>query len=150
MWKRKYYKMLHAISPVRLYLNGGLLQLFHFYGEEFPSLGVVSCAPSSFTTGLFQIWHLNLSSAFRLVPNEVVDMQAKDFDGAAPKGQGAWVIDYFTPWCGHCHAFAPKFIMTSLVSKCSVGVKAIQVTSFHTDERIWSFSKFLIGNRFLV
>jgi DnaJ family protein C protein 10 len=25
------------------------------------------------------------------------------------KSKNVWLIDYFTPWCGHCQNFAPEF-----------------------------------------
>nr|CAB3238821.1 dnaJ homolog subfamily C member 10 [Phallusia mammillata] len=52
--------------------------------------------------------------ALENVPNGVVTMSYSDFDNnGQPKDKSAWLLDFFTPWCGHCHAFAPKFMMLS-------------------------------------
>jgi len=43
-------------------------------------------------------------------------MEIGDFKDAQPKDPSAWILDFYAPWCGHCHMFSPKFILASLVS----------------------------------
>ncbi|KAG8274068.1 DnaJ sub C member 10 [Homalodisca vitripennis] len=45
---------------------------------------------------------------YNFLPSLVEELTAEKFDQVI-KGPDAWLIDFYAPWCGHCHAFAPEF-----------------------------------------
>ncbi|XP_076822365.1 dnaJ homolog subfamily C member 10-like isoform X1 [Clavelina lepadiformis] len=67
---------------------------------------------------VYDDWNRHASAlagwALNFVPNDVVDMKPKDFTDGLPSDESAWLLDFYAPWCGHCHAFAPKFVLTSM------------------------------------
>jgi len=45
---------------------------------------------------------------FSFLPSAVVELTAEGFDQLL-QGAEPWLVDFYAPWCGHCHAFAPEF-----------------------------------------
>lgn len=50
---------------------------------------------------------------FTFIPTSVVDLTEDSFDQQVLHSEKPWLIDFYTPWCGHCQHFAPEFQMLS-------------------------------------
>lgn len=74
--------------------------------------------------------------AMKYVKTEVVELTAKDFKNGHLKDEEPWLIDFFAPWCGHCHAFAPKFAMASLKLKGRVKCGKVDCQAFPSVCRV--------------
>jgi len=53
------------------------------------------------------------------LPNEVKTMELSDYKNGVLKSKDPWVIDFYAGWCGPCHAFMPKFMLTAMKFKGS-------------------------------
>jgi len=52
------------------------------------------------------------------ISNKVIKMDQSYFNGrGALKSKSAWVVDYYANWCGPCHAFMPRFMLTAMKHK---------------------------------
>uniref|UniRef100_A0A1B6L6Y1 Thioredoxin domain-containing protein n=1 Tax=Graphocephala atropunctata TaxID=36148 RepID=A0A1B6L6Y1_9HEMI len=45
---------------------------------------------------------------YNFLPSAVEELTAETFAQVA-QGPDAWLVDFYAPWCGHCHTFAPEF-----------------------------------------
>ncbi|CAF3957073.1 unnamed protein product [Rotaria magnacalcarata] len=49
------------------------------------------------------------SWAFQNLPSKVVEVDGKNFSTNILRDSKPWLIDFYAPWCGHCHQFSPIF-----------------------------------------
>ncbi|XP_057305172.1 dnaJ homolog subfamily C member 10-like [Hydractinia symbiolongicarpus] len=46
---------------------------------------------------------------FQYFPTMVEDLDETRFYEEVIDGEDPWLVDFYAPWCGHCHSFAPHF-----------------------------------------
>ncbi|CAF0927093.1 unnamed protein product [Adineta steineri] len=61
--------------------------------------------------------------AFQYLPSKVIELDEKNFSTNVLRDSKPWVIDFYAPWCGHCHQFSPIFesIARSFEEKVNFG-----------------------------
>ena len=57
-----------------------------------------------------------LDWTLRFLPDPVTELVDTEFLPRVLDGAGPWLVDFYTPWCGHCQLFAPKFQLVARVS----------------------------------
>ncbi|CAF0811895.1 unnamed protein product [Rotaria sp. Silwood1] len=61
--------------------------------------------------------------AFQYLPSKVIELDEKNFSTNILRDSKPWLIDFYAPWCGHCHHFSPIFesIARRLDEKVNLG-----------------------------
>jgi DnaJ family protein C protein 10 len=61
--------------------------------------------------------------AFQYLPSKVIELDEKNFSNNVLRDSKPWIIDFYAPWCGHCHHFSPIFesIAQRLNGKVNLG-----------------------------
>ncbi|KAG8229702.1 hypothetical protein J437_LFUL009827 [Ladona fulva] len=62
---------------------------------------------------------------YNFVPSAVQSIPAESFEDRVIQSDDPWLVDFYAPWCGHCHRFAPEFEMVA--QKLAGRVKAGKV-----------------------
>jgi DnaJ family protein C protein 10 len=52
---------------------------------------------------------LQWASDFLPTKTQMLDYQTFEKLVLQNDGDEPWLIDFYAPWCGHCHVFSPKF-----------------------------------------
>lgn len=60
------------------------------------------------------------------LPSLVVELTPDSF-AQVLQGNDYWLVDFYAPWCGHCHAFEPEF---RIVAQVNVFILHEKVTAF--------------------
>ncbi|CAF0832321.1 unnamed protein product [Didymodactylos carnosus] len=63
------------------------------------------------------------SWAFNFLPSKVIELDSNKFSTIVLRDNNSWVVDFYAPWCGHCHQFSPIFegVARKLEGKVNVG-----------------------------
>eukprot|EP01067_Filipodium_phascolosomae_P009137 Filipodium_phascolosomae@DN8065_c0_g1_i1.p1 len=62
-------------------------------------------------------------------PSDVVTLTFSDFDSKVMDDvKGAWFIEFYAPWCGHCKALAPTWEQVATQLKGKVNVAKVDAT----------------------
>lgn len=51
-----------------------------------------------------------------LVPSNLEDINNNNFYWNVLRSSKPWLIDFYAPWCNHCHMFRPKIEVVAKVS----------------------------------
>lgn len=51
-----------------------------------------------------------------LVPSNLEDINNNNFYWNVLRSSKPWLIDFYAPWCNHCHMFRPKIELVAKVS----------------------------------
>ncbi|XP_061412999.1 dnaJ homolog subfamily C member 10 [Lethenteron reissneri] len=66
-------------------------------------------------------WHRDANSlkgwAFGYLPQTAEDLTPQKFNSEVLEGMEHWLVDFYTPWCGHCQIFAPEFEIAARLLK---------------------------------
>jgi protein disulfide-isomerase A6 len=57
--------------------------------------------------------HVQLASALYSKGGAVLTLDAKNFDDLISKPEGAAIVEFYAPWCGHCKNLVPHFKATA-------------------------------------
>lgn len=50
------------------------------------------------------------------LPSPILDLNRKEFENEVLTAKELpWLVDFYAPWCGHCHRFEPEFITVAQV-----------------------------------
>lgn len=61
---------------------------------------------------------------FTFIPSSVIELTEETFERRVLYSEKPWLIDFYTPWCGHCQHFAPEFQLLAQVKyKTCVNVR---------------------------
>lgn len=75
-------------------------------------------------------WHRDAQNIrqwiYSYLPSEAVELRNDNFIGDVLKSETPWLVDFYAPWCGHCHEFAPDFELIARKLK-KMGVKSGKV-----------------------
>lgn len=81
--------------------------------QSYPSIRLYPLRSSGLNTvALYNGYHRDARSLrqwlFSFLPSSVVELTPDSFSQVL-QGKDYWLIDFYAPWCGHCHAFEPEF-----------------------------------------
>lgn len=72
----------------------------------------------------FNGWHRDADSLHAWVsdnlPSKVITLTQRNFQSEVMKSKTPWIIDFYTPWCGHCQMFKPHFAQVAEILDGSV------------------------------
>lgn len=78
---------------------------------------------------LYGDWHRDAQSlrawVFHHLPSSTIEMDNNDFYNDIIYSSDPWIVDFYSPRCGHCHLFAPDFEIVA--EKLKGRVKAAKV-----------------------
>ncbi|XP_067687759.1 dnaJ homolog subfamily C member 10-like [Haliotis asinina] len=62
---------------------------------------------------MYNGWHRDAGSlrawAYEFLPSKVKVLQQYNFRKKVLESRESWIVDFYTPWCGHCQVFKPEF-----------------------------------------
>ncbi|XP_054287218.1 dnaJ homolog subfamily C member 10-like [Macrosteles quadrilineatus] len=97
--------------------------------HSYPTIRLYPTGSTGFNTvAMYSGYHRDAKSIrqwlFNFLPSAVVELTSESFQEVV-EGSDPWLVDFYAPWCGHCHAFAPEF--TTVAKKLEGRVKCGKV-----------------------
>ncbi|XP_014248269.1 dnaJ homolog subfamily C member 10-like [Cimex lectularius] len=68
---------------------------------------------------------------YNYLPSSVKELQPETLRAAIRSGD-PWLVDFYAPWCGHCVAFEPEFILVSQKLEGRVSTGKLDCERFYT------------------
>ena len=56
---------------------------------------------------------------FQNFPSIIQVLDEYNFIDGVLNGEDAYLVDFYAPWCGHCHSFAPHYEKLAKVCMCT-------------------------------
>ncbi|CAD5110865.1 unnamed protein product [Dimorphilus gyrociliatus] len=81
--------------------------------RSYPTIRFYPPKSSPYTHIDYSGWHRDAQNIrqwiYSYLPSEAVDLRNDNFIEDVLKSETPWLVDFYAPWCGHCHQFAPDF-----------------------------------------
>ncbi|XP_062520299.1 protein disulfide-isomerase A6 homolog [Corticium candelabrum] len=71
---------------------------------------------------LFVVGHV---AALYSPSDDVIDLNANNFDSKVIQSDDLWLVEFYAPWCGHCKSLAPEWKKAATALKGIVKVGAV-------------------------
>nr|XP_018902493.1 PREDICTED: dnaJ homolog subfamily C member 10-like [Bemisia tabaci] len=99
------------------------IRLYPLASEGLSSFAIFSGHQRNVLT--LRVWLLSF------LPSVVEDLDPNSFPAKVVDSNDLWLIDFYAPWCSHCHSFEPEF--STVAQKLSSHVKfgKINCDAFH-------------------
>lgn len=78
---------------------------------------------------------------FQYFPTLVEDLDETRFYEEVIDGEDPWLVDFYAPWCGHCHSFAPLF--SKLAKVCYAAMYRTHECYIHNANYFYLSAKFV-------
>lgn len=83
--------------------------------RSYPTIRLYPLGSEGLNTVALYNGHRDTSSIKRwllgFLPSPVLDLNRKEFENEVLTAKELpWLVDFYAPWCGHCHRFEPEFI----------------------------------------
>ncbi|KAL3312698.1 hypothetical protein Ciccas_008706 [Cichlidogyrus casuarinus] len=91
---------------------------FSELSSKFPGLAIV----------LIYCFIAQTSNALYTSSDDVIELTDSNFDSKVTSSNGVWIVEFYSPNCGHCVQFAPAYKKAASVLKGVINVGAVDVT----------------------